>query len=392
MLMTKRFALAAGVSVLLALNACSKPADKPADAAAGVTAARTPWGALSDGTPVEMVELKNSKGIDLKLISYGAAMQSLMVPDKDGKAADIIIGYDTIQGYEKTPNYTNVTVGRYANRIAKGKFTLDGKTYTLPINNAPNSLHGGTKGWDKNSWTIKDVTQGADSASVTFTLTSKDGDQGYPGTVVAEVTYSLNQNNDITISYKATTDKPTVINMTNHGLYNLGGIPATRPATDAMLKMESDAILPVDATLIPTGPEMPVKGTPFDFTTAALVSDRVKMDNPQIKLGNGGIDHNFIIRGGLTATPKLAVTLEDKVSGRGMTISTTEPGIQMYTGNFLDGTIVGKGGQSLVKYQAIAFEAQKYPDSPNHPAYPTTRLDPGQTYTQTTVHHFYTVK
>ncbi|HTM81010.1 aldose epimerase family protein [Asticcacaulis sp.] len=400
MSVTKRMLLVASLSALsvgamLSLSACSDKTAKTesaATAAAGVTATRADFGKLSDGTAIESVTLKNTKGITLKLITYGAAMQSLMVPDKAGTPADIIIGYDSIEGYEKTPNYTNVTVGRYANRIAGGKFTLEGKTYTLPINDKTNTLHGGPKGWDKKVWAIKDVQQGADQASVTFTLTSPDGDEGFPGTVVAEVTYTLNENNDVAISYKATTDKPTVVNLTNHGLYNLGGIPATRLATDAELKIESDAILPVDAHLIPTGKELPVKGTPFDFTTPAVVTDRAKSNDPQIVLVNQGIDHNYIIRGGVTATPKLAVTLEDKTSGRGMTISTTEPGIQMYTGNFLDGKIVGKGGQSLVKYQAIAFEAQRYPDSPNHPAFPTTRLDPGQTYTQTTVQHFYTVK
>ncbi|MFT4074019.1 MAG: aldose epimerase family protein [Asticcacaulis sp.] len=396
----KKIVLAAGLSALAlgtvyGLAACSPKAgkaDSAASATSGVTAVRSSFGALSDGTQVEMVELKNAKGITAKLITYGAAIQSLMVPDREGKAADVVIGYDTIEGYEKTPNFTNVTVGRYANRIAGGKFTLDGKTYTLPLNDKTNTLHGGPKGWDKHNWTIKDVQQGADSASVTFTYTSPDGDEGFPGTVVAEVTYTLNNNDDLTVSYKATTDKPTVINMTNHGLFNLGGIPATRLATDAELKIESDAILPVDAALIPTGKELPVKGTPFDFTSPAVVTDRVKMSDPQITLANGGIDHNYVIRGGTTAEPKLAVTLEDKTSGRGMTISTTEPGIQMYTGNFLDGTVAGKGGAKLTKYQAIAFEAQRFPDSPNHPAFPSARLDPGQTYTQTTVHHFYVVK
>ena len=400
MSVTKKMALVASLSALslgamLTLSACDNKAaktDSAATATAGVTAVRGDFGKLSDGTAIESVTLKNTKGITLKLITYGAAMQSLMVPDKAGTPADIIIGYDSIEGYEKTPNYTNVTVGRYANRIAGGHFTLDGKQFTTPLNDKTNTLHGGPKGWDKHVWAIKDVQQGADSASVTFTLTSPDGDEGFPGTVVAEVTYTLNENNDVAISYKATTDKPTVINLTNHGLYNLGGIPAARLATDAELKIESDAILPVDKALIPTGKEMPVKGTPFDFTSPAVVTDRVKMSDPQITLANGGIDHNYTIRGGVTSTPKLAVTLEDKTSGRGMTISTTEPGIQMYTGNFLDGKIVGKGGQSLTKYQAIAFEAQRYPDSPNHPAFPTTRLDPGQTYTQTTVQHFYTVK
>jgi aldose 1-epimerase len=391
----KTIGMAAGMGALMAmsglLGACSKPAEK-AEAAGSVTATRGEFGALIDGTKIESVELKNSKGLSVKLITYGAAMQNLMVPDRDGKAADIVIGYDDIKGFETTPNYTNVTVGRYANRIAKGKFSLDGKEYTLPINNKPNSLHGGEKGWDKLVWTIKDVKTAGDSASVTFALTSPDGDQGYPGTVKAEVTYTLNENNDLSFTYSATTDKPTVVNMTNHGLYNLGGIPATRSALDADLKIESDAILPVDKDLIPTGKEMPVKGTPFDFTTMSHIAERVTSKDPQIIIGNQGIDHNYNIRGGLTAQPKLAVTTEDKVSGRGMTISTTEPGIQMYTGNFLDGTIVGKGGQSLVKYQALAFEAQRYPDSPNHPDFPTTRLDPGQTYTQTTVEHFYTIK
>ena len=400
MSITKRFVLAAGLGALMAgatlgLSACSNKASdtqSSASATAGVTATRLPFGALSDGTKIEMVELKNSKGVTARFITYGATMQSLLVPDRAGKAEDIVIGYDTIDGYEKTPNYTNVTVGRYANRIAKGHFALDGKTYTLAINNKPNALHGGVKGWDKRVWTIKDVTTSGDVASVTFSYTSPDGEEGYPGTVVTEVTFSLNDNNDLGISYKATTDKPTVINMTNHGLYNLGGIPATRSAMDATVKIESDAILPVDKTLIPTGQEMPVKGTPFDFTTPGVIADRVTSKDPQIVIGNNGIDHNYIIRGGLTAAPKLAVTLEDKISGRGMTISTTEPGVQMYTGNFLDGKIVGKGGQSLVKYQAVAFETQHYPDSPNHPAFPTTRLDPGQTYSSTTVEHFYVVQ
>ena len=384
-------ALAVSAVAMLTLAACSKPADKAAPESSAVTATRADWGALSDGTKVEAIELKNSKGVSARVITYGATLQDVMVPDRDGKAGDVVIGYDSIDGYEKTPNYTGVTVGRYANRIAKGKFTLDGKDYTLAINNKPNALHGGLKGFDKHVWAVEDVKSGADAASVTLKYVSADGEEGYPGTVTTEVTYTLNENNDLTISYKATTDKPTVINLTNHSLFNLGGVPVTRPATDAYVKIEADSILAVDKNLIPTG-ELAVKGTPFDFTTPGLVSDRVKADHPQIVIGNQGIDHNFIIRGGVTATPKLAVTVEDKVSGRGMTIATTEPGIQMYTGNFLDGTIAGKGGQKLVKYQAMAFEAQHYPDSPNHPAYPTTRLDPGQTYTQTTVHHFYTVK
>lgn len=391
----KRSVMAASLVAFLALGACSnKTADSGAastSTASGVTATRTPWGALSDGTKIEMVELKNSKGMTVRLITYGATMQSLLTPDRAGKPSDIVIGYDSIEGYEKTPNFTNVTVGRYANRIANGQFTLDGKTFHLPQNDGTNTLHGGTTGWDKHVWAIKAVTQDANGASVTFAYTSPDGEMGFPGTVNAEVTYSLNENNDLTISYHATTDKPTVINLTNHGLYNLGGIPPVRPATDAMLKIESDAILPVDKKLIPTGKEMPVKGTAFDFTTANKISANIAKGDPQIDIGHGGIDHNYIIRGGTTAEPKLAVTLEDPASGRGMTISTTEPGVQMYTGNFLDGTVPGKGGKVLNKYDAVAFETQRYPDSPNNPAFPSARLDPGQTYTQITVEHFYTL-
>jgi aldose 1-epimerase len=388
----KRIAGATAVAALtIALVACSKPVTKEVTLE-GPQATRVAWGKLADGTPIEAVELKNSKGVSARVITYGATLQDLIVPDREGKGADIVIGYDDIEGYEKTPNYTGVTVGRYANRIAQGKFSLDGKTYALAKNNnGTNHLHGGVKGWDKRVWVIKSVGQAEGAASVTLAYVSPDGEEGYPGTVSAEVTYSLNDSNDLTVSYKATTDKPTIINLTNHSLFNLGGVPVTRSALDAYVTIESDAILAVDKTLIPSG-ELAVKGTPFDFTKPGLVSERVTDTHPQIVIGNQGIDHNYIIRGGVTASPKLAVTIEDKVTGRGMTIATTEPGIQMYTGNFLDGTIAGKGGQKLVKYQAVAFEAQRFPDSPNHPAYPTTRLNPGETYTQTTVHHFYVAK
>lgn len=348
------------------------------------------FGTLSDGSPVAMVTLTNEAGISAKIISYGAAVQSLMVPDAKGEIADIVIGYDTLDGYEKTPNYTGTTLGRYANRIAGGRFSLDGKTYQLAQNNGPNSLHGGVKGWDKRNWSVSATHTDATSASVTLTYISPDGEEGFPGTVTAEVTYIVNDKNELIVSYKATTDKPTIVNLTNHCLFNFGGIPATRPATDLYIKVEADSITAVDANSIPKH-ELKVAGTPFDFSAPGLVSDRVKSDHPQIIIGNQGIDHNYMIKGGVTDEPKLAVTAEDKVSGRGMKIFTTEPGLQVYTGNFLDGTIAGKGGQKLVKHQAIAFEAQKYPDSPNQPQFPSARLDPGQTYSQTTIHQFYTI-
>jgi len=380
------------LSTLVGLSACSQmPSRDGADPAApaGVSLSRMPFGTLSNGAKVEAIVLKNAGGLSATLISYGATVQSLRFPDKQGNAADVAVGYDTLAGYETTPGFTNVTVGRYANRIANGTFAIDGKKFALSVNEAPNTLHGGAIGWDKRNWVVKSVEQTADKASVTFTLTSPDGDQGFPGTVVADVTYELNNKNDLTIRYGAKTDKPTVVNLTWHSMLNLSGIPATRLATDAEVTIESDAILPVNKTLIPTGQPLPVAGTPFDFRTPAVVTERVRMQHPQLALANGGIDHNYLLRGGKTAEPKPAVKIEDRQSGRGLTIATTEPGMQVYTGNFLKGEVTGKGGQKLTKYQSISFEAQGYPDSPNQAAFPTTRVDPGRDYSQTTVLHFY---
>ena len=377
------------LSTLVGLSACSQMPTRDDASSSGVSLSRTSFGTLSNGAKVEAITLKNAGGLSATLISYGATVQSLQFPDKQGKAADLAVGYDNLAGYEKTPGFTNVTVGRYADRIANGRFMLDGKQVALAVNEAPNTLHGGTVGWDKRNWVVKSVEQTADKASVTFTLTSPDGDQGFPGTVVADVTYELNNKNDLTIRYGAKTDKPTVVNLTWHSMLNLSGIPATRLATDAELTIESDAILPVNDTLIPTGKPLPVAGTPFDFRTAANVTERARGQHPQLALANGGIDHNYILRGGKTAAPKAAVKLEDRSSGRGLKIDTTEAGMQVYTGNFLKGEITGKGGQKLTKYQSISFEAQGYPDSPNQPEFPTTRVEPGRDYSQTTVLHFY---
>ena len=382
------------LSTLVGLSACGQmPSRDGSDAAApaGVSLSRMPFGTLSNGAKVEAVVLKNAGGLSATLISYGATVQSLRFPDKQGNDADVAVGYDTLAGYETTPGFTNVTVGRYANRIANGTFAIDGKKFALSVNEAPNTLHGGAIGWDKRNWVVKSVEQTADKVSVTFTLTSPDGDQGFPGTVVADVTYELNNKNDLTIRYGAKTDKPTVVNLTWHSMLNLSGIPATRLATDAEVTIESDAILPVNQTLIPTGQPLPVAGTPFDFRTPGVVTERVRMQHPQLALANGGIDHNYILRGGKTAQPKPAVKIEDRQSGRGLTIATTEPGMQVYTGNFLKGEVTGKGGQKLTKYQSISFEAQGYPDSPNQSSFPTTRVDPGRDYSQTTVLHFYTL-
>jgi aldose 1-epimerase len=365
-----------------------------AASASAATATTGDFGTRQDGGKVTAITLKNVHGLTARILTQGAMWQSMMVPDRKGHMADIILGYDALGDYEAHNFYSGDTVGRYANRIKLGKFSLDGKDYQLATNNPPNSLHGGPAGfWSKN-WTVEHVEAGGKDkpASVTLKYISPDGEENYPGTMTVLVTYSLNDNNDLTISYKATTDKPTIVNLTNHALFNLAGVTSGRSALEASVKVEADTYLPTTENAIPTGVVKPVKGTPFDFTKPTVVNSVVRdARDPQILIGLG-IDHNFNIRGGVTAKPKLAVTAVDAQSGRAMTISTTEPGIQFYTGNFLDGKIPGKGGQAMRMGDGMAFEAQHYPDSPNQPSFPSTRLDPGQTYTQVTVHHFYTIK
>ncbi len=350
-------------------------------------AARAPFGRTPDGTAVEAVTLKASGGISARVISYGATLQALYLPDKTGHSADVVLGYDDVAGYVAKPHYFGATVGRYANRIAGAKFALDGKTYALAANDGPNALHGGTKGFDKVVWTIAEV-KSVPVASVTLTYTSRDGEEGYPGTLEARVTYSLDDHGTLTTHYEATTDKPTVVNLTNHSLFNLAGVPAARGILDDRLTVNADAYTPVDATLIPTGELRDVAGTPFDFRKATVIGARVRdASDPQIVLGRG-YDHNFVLRGGLTATPKLAARVEDPISGRVVELYTTEPGLQVYTGNFLDGTTPGKAHVVYRQSDGLALEPQKFPDSPNRPAFPSARLDPGQTYRQTSYYRF----
>ena len=354
------------------------------------TAKSYDFGKLADGSTVTAIELSNKNGLKTRLISYGAMWQSMWVPDRKGKLDDVILGYDTLEEYVARHQYFSITVGRYANRIAKGQFTLEGKSYQLPINNGVNSLHGGPKGlWTRN-WEVVSIDKGGKNkpASVTFRVVSPDGDEGYPGTLSVLVTYSLSDDNDLTISYKAQTDKPTIINLTNHAIFNMAGLSSGRSALEAKLKIEADTFLPTDATAIPTGELAPVKGTPFDFTRPRVINQSVRdASHPQIVIGLG-IDHNYNLRGGVTKTPKLAASLNDTQSGRKLTILTTEPGLQVYSGNFLDGLTPGKGKRVTRMGDGIALESQHYPDSPNQPAFPSTRLNPGETYSQTTIHRF----
>lgn len=336
-------------------------------------------GKLADGNEAQAITLKAANGVSARVLSYGATLQSLMVPGRTGKAADILLGYDDVQSYEKRPNYFGVTVGRYANRIAGGTFTLDGKAYQLPLNDKTNSLHGGFKGFDKQNWKVVSVKSGP-VASVTFSLVSPDGDQGYPGTLTTRVTYSLDEKGNLSITFEAETDKPTVVNMTNHALFNMAGEGSPLGAMGQRLTMPASAYTPVDARLIPTGELRKVAGTVFDFRKGRRIADGLRDGtDEQIRFGRG-YDHNFALDKGLTATPQLAARLVDPASGRMLEVLTTEPGVQFYTGNFLDGTLAGKGGHLYRMGDGIALEPQKFPDAPNQPGFLSARVDPGKPY------------
>jgi len=342
-------------------------------------AAREPAGTLADGTRIEAVTLTSKAGVSARILTYGATLQSLIGPDRAGKPADVLLGYDDLAGYVDRPNYFGPTIGRYANRIAKARFTLDGKTYSLPANNNGNSLHGGTKGFDKVAWRVVSATSGP-VASVVLAHRSPDGDAGYPGTLDVTVTYAMDEAGALTITFEAKTDKSTVVNMTNHAIFNLAGEGAAQGALPHRLTIPATTYTPVDATLIPTGELKPVAGTPFDFRNGRTVAEGVRDgSDPQIVAGRG-YDHNFALDKGLTATPQLAARLEDPASGRVLDVLTTEPGVQFYTGNFLDGTLTGKSGHLYRMGDGIALEPQKFPDAPNQPAFVSARVDPGKPY------------
>ena len=339
-------------------------------------ASRAPAGKLADGTAIEAITLKNSHGVSATILTYGATLQTMIAPDRAGKPTDILLGYDKLDGYVEQPNYFGVTVGRYANRIAAGRFTLDGKAYQLPLNNAPNSLHGGEKGFDKVAWTVRSVKSGP-SASVVLAYKSADGEQGYPGALDVTVTYALDEQGALMISFDASTDKPTIVNMTNHAIFNLAG---GGTAENHVLTIPAKAYTPVNDKLIPTGELRAVEGTVFDFRTPhALVPGLRDGRDEQIRFGHG-YDHNYALDKGATAKPELAARLEDPASGRVLEVLTTEPGVQFYAGNFLDGTLVGKGGALYRMGDGIALEPQKFPDSPNQPKFLSARVDPGKPY------------
>ena len=343
------------------------------------------FGTTADGKTADLYTLKNKNGMQVSITNFGATVVSIMAPDKAGKAADVALGYDDLAGYELNKNYLGVLVGRYGNRIAHGKFSIDGTEYTLAKNNGDNSLHGGIKGFNKALWKAKDVSKGGEAA-VEMKYVSKDGEEGYPGNLSVTVIYTLTNKNELKIDYSATTDKKTVVNLTNHTYFNLAG-QGNGDILKQELMIDADTFTPVDAGLIPTGELKKVEDTPFDFRKPTAIGARIDASDEQIKLG-GGYDHNFVVNRKAATGLSLAAQVSDPASGRTMEVWTTEPGVQFYTGNFLDGSFKGKGGITYQKRTAFCLETQHFPDSPNHPSFPTTLLKPGERYHTTTVYKF----
>lgn len=356
-----------------------------ASSASAAELSRKPFGALASGEAVEAITLTNAHGVSATIITYGATLQSLIGPDRTGKKADIALGFADAATYEKNASYFGASVGRFANRIGKGRFSLDGKTYQLALNNNKvAALHGGVKGFDKVVWKVLDAKSGP-TASVTFGYVSPDGDEGYPGTLTATATYALDEQNNLTITYGATTDKPTIVNMTNHALFNLAGEGVAEGAMGNVLTIPADGYTPVDAELIPTGETTPVAGTVFDFRKPTAVGDRIRdARDPQIVVGRG-YDHNYVLNGKAGGAPRLAARLADPKSGRVLEILSDQPGIQFYAGNFIDGTTISKSGKIYRQGDGIALEPQHFPDAPNKPQFAPVRLDPGQKYSNTMV-------
>jgi len=343
---------------------------------------RAPFGQLPDGRRVELFALTNAHGIEVRAMTYGAIITSIQTPDRSGKRADIVLGFDSLGGYLGGSPYFGAVVGRYANRIARGQFTLDGVTYHLARNNGPNSLHGGARGFDKVRWSGEPFESDS-TAGVTFRYESPDGEEGYPGTVSVRVTYTLTDADDLIIEYEAATTKATPINLSQHTYWNLHGDGAGDILAH-VLTLNASAFTPVDSTLIPTGQIAPVAGTPFDFRTATAIGARINAANEQLRFGRG-YDHNWVIGQANPGTLTHAARLEDPVSGRTLDISTTEPGVQFYSGNFLDGTLNGKDGRPYAHRSGLCLETQHFPDSPNHANFPSTILRPGQRYASRTV-------
>lgn len=339
---------------------------------------------LPDGRVARIYTLTNARGAMAKITDYGGILMDMDVPDRNGKLGDVVLGFDTVKGYLKDSPYFGALIGRYGNRIAKGRFTLGGVTYKLPINNAPNSLHGGTIGFDKKIWKSRPLRLKS-GVGLDLRLSSPDGDQGYPGSVSTRVVYELTNSNELRLNYYATSSKPTPFNPTHHSYFNLKGA-GNGDVLDHVIKFNCSRFTPVDSTLIPTGVLQPVKNTAFDFTVPHSIGERIEAPNTQLKYG-AGYDHNFVVNGP-RGVLRMAAHVEEPMTGRMMDVYTTEKGIQLYTANYLDGKLKGKGGKVYARRGAFCLETQDFPDAPNHPSFPNSILRPGKTYRQTTIYRF----
>jgi aldose 1-epimerase len=349
--------------------------------------ARNRFGQLADGTAIEMVRLYGDRGFEVRVISFGAALQSILVPDRAGHLADVVLGRDDLEGYLAVRRFLGATIGRYANRIANGQFELDGKRFQLPTNDGANALHGGLSGFDRKPWNLTAIGE-SPAPFVTLSYVSVDGEEGYPGTLETHVTYSISGGAELSVAYSAATDRTTVVNLTNHSFFNLAGVEAGDGILDHRLAIMADHYLPVRAEGIPLGTPAKVEGTPFDFRETHCVGARLGDADQQLRIRQG-YDHNFCLRGGVVREPRRAARVEDPMSGRAMELWTDQPGLQFYSGNFLDGSVTGKYGRAHRQFDALCLEPQRYPDTPNRPDYPSARLDPGQTYRHTSLYRFF---
>lgn len=376
------------VFATLLLANCSSQQEQKQAVTPPMTITKTAFGSTVAAETVDLYTLSNTKGMEVKISTFGGAVVSLKVPDKSGKLADVVLGFDSIAGYQKPNPYFGAIIGRYGNRIAKGMFSIDGATYKLAVNDGANHLHGGLRGFDKVLWSAREMPT-PDGVRLDLTYTSKDGEEGYPGELNTTVSYTLlGEKNELRIGYEAVTTKPTVLNLTNHSYFNLAG-QGEGDILNHSVTILADRFTPVDAGLIPTGELKPVSGTPFDFRTPHTIGERIEAKDPQIVAGKG-YDHNFVLNkhpGDL----EMVARVTEPTTGRAMEVLTTEPGLQFYTGNFLDGTITGKSGKVYGRRVAFCMETQHFPNSPNQPSFPSTLLRPTERYRSTTVYRFLTV-
>jgi aldose 1-epimerase len=388
----RRLFLVAAVSVAVVSATATAALSAVSATAAGCSPSisKAPFGSTG-GQAVDRYTLRNCKDMEVKILTYGGILQEVSVPDRKNRVGNVTLGFDNLADYVAKSPYFGCITGRYANRIALGTFTLDGVTYHLPINNPPNSLHGGTVGFDKHVWAATPFTT-SKTVGLVLEFTSPDGDQGYPGELTTKVTYTLTQQNEIVMDYEATTDAATIVNLTNHAYWNLQG-EGTSDIYDHVLELDAPSYTPVDPTLIPTGAIDPVAGTPLDFTKPTAIGDRIRNGDEQLVIGRG-YDHNWVLDRPSPSDKSLilAARVKEPDSGRVLSIYTTEPGIQFYSGNFLDGTLVGTSGHMYRQGDGFALETQHYPDSPNHANFPSTVLRPGEVYKTQTIYQFSTKK